>query len=405
MNEAYINNESLNVKWVLKIAKLLHENGLPAHRLEDSLEYLCLKLNLKGEFFTTPGSIFASITSSEGNQSHMIKVNQSELNLEKIDVIEKLINQPFQDGKINPSDLQRLEDISIKKERYSNPIMVLFFALSTGSAACVFGGNFPEILCAFIIGAGIGGLNIGISKVPPLKKILVIIASFWAVCVSTIFNIYFIDFQQEISTICGLIIVIPGFSFTVSITEMVNNHLVAGISRFAQACITFSMIAIGVAVGVKLMNHLPENKPLYHWMELPFWKEWIALIFVPLGFVVLFKAKPKDFFWILIACWCSYYTHQFAQHYVSAPIAVFIASFGLGIVSNGFSRIFKKNSAVMLIPGLIILVPGSLGFFSITHLINSHIIAGIETALSMLTTTLALVFGIIASTILISSKR
>lgn len=404
MNETSINN-SLDVDWVLNIAKQLHENGLPAHRLEESLEGLCLKLNLKGEFFTTPGSIFASITSKDGNQSHMIKVNQSELNLEKIDAIEKLINQPFQGGKITPSEHQRLEEICAMKERYSNPLMVLFFALSTGSAACVFGGNLPEILCAFTIGAGIGGLNIGISKVPQLNKITVIIAAFWAVCLSTLFNYYFIDFHQDIATICGLIIVIPGFSFTVSITEMVNNHLVAGISRFAQACITFSMIAIGIAVGIKWMNHMPEATQSYQWMKLPFWKEWIALIFVPLGFVVLFKAKPKDFIWILIACWCSYYTHQFAQKFVSPPVAVFIASFGLGIVSNSFSRIMNKNASTMLIPGMIILVPGSLGFFSITHLINSHIIAGLETALSMVTTTMALVFGIIASTILISTKR
>jgi uncharacterized membrane protein YjjB (DUF3815 family) len=59
----------------------------------------------------------------------------------------------------------------------------------------------------------------------------------------------------------------------------------------------------------------------------------------------------------------------------------------------------------MLVPGMILLVPGSLGFFSISHLVQSDVIAAIQTALTMLITALALVFGVLFSNIVVSAER
>jgi uncharacterized membrane protein YjjB (DUF3815 family) len=59
----------------------------------------------------------------------------------------------------------------------------------------------------------------------------------------------------------------------------------------------------------------------------------------------------------------------------------------------------------MLVPGMILLVPGSLGFFSISHMVQSDVVAGIQTALTMLITSLALVFGVLFSNILVRAER
>jgi uncharacterized membrane protein YjjB (DUF3815 family) len=121
--------------------------------------------------------------------------------------------------------------------------------------------------------------------------------------------------------------------------------------------------------------------------------------------MILFKAKQRDFGWILFACWCSYFSYIFGNKIFSEPVAVFLASLLLGVVSNLFSRIKKRNSSLMLVPGMILLVPGSLGFFSISHLVQSDVVAGIQTALTMLMTAMALVFGILFSNILVRAER
>jgi uncharacterized membrane protein YjjP (DUF1212 family) len=393
------------LNFILQSAKSLHENGLPTHRLEERMNEVCRSLQVDGQFFSTPGSIFASITIAKETHSHMIKVTDSELNLEKMDEIERIIQQVVNQDLEPKSGILELNRTKNIKNRYSGGITTLFIGVSTAAAACVFGGQIPEILGAFIIGLGIGGLGLILRFIPQLDKVYVLLSAVWAVLISGIFQSYFKDYQTDIATICGLILLIPGFTFTISITEMVNNHLVAGISRFTTAFITFVMLAIGIAIGKSLISKLNLVEGSEIWNALPYWKEWIALIFVPLGFVVLFKAKPRDFLWIFIGCWISYFSFKISSHITSNTTAVFIASLLLGVSSNLFSRIKMRNPSVMLVPGMILLVPGSLGFLSISKLVASDVVAGIQIALSMLTTSMALVLGIIFSNILVRTSK
>ena len=390
--------------FILLSAKALHENGLPTHRLEERMKVVCSSLTINGQFFSTPGSIFASLTIQGVTQSHMIKLTDNELNLEKIDRIEVIIQKVIS-KEINPQEgHEKLNQIKSSKNRYSEITTIFFMGISTAAAACVFGGELPAIISAFIIGLGIGSLGLLLRFVPQLDKIYALLAAIWAVLVSGLFNSYFKNFQLDIATICGLILLIPGFTFTVSITEMVNNHLIAGLSRFTTAFITFVMLAIGIGIGESFIYKLDLNKGIHVWNTLPFWKEWIALIFVPLGFVVLFKAKPKDFWWILIGCWISYFSFKIGNQFTSNTTAVFLASLLLGIGSNLFSLKTKRNPSVMLVPGMILLVPGSLGFLSISKLVESDVVGGIQIALNMLITSMALVLGIIFSNVLLKIK-
>lgn len=397
------NQDTLN--FILQCAKSLHENGLPTHRLEERMNEVCHSLQVDGQFFSTPGSIFASITIADETRSHMIKVTDSELNLEKMDEIERIIQQVVNQELEPKSGVLELIRTKNVKNRYSGGVITLFIGVSTAAAACVFGGQLPEILSAFIVGVGIGGLGSFLRFIPQLDKVYVLISAIWAVIVTGFFQGYFKDYQTDIATICGLILLIPGFTFTVSITEMVNNHLVAGISRFTTAFITFVMLAIGIAIGKSIVFKFGLSGGIHTMPSLPIWKEWIALIFVPLGFVVLFKAKPKDFVWILIGCWISYFSFKISSQITTNTTSVFIASLILGGSSNLFSRKTLRNSSVMLVPGMILLVPGSLGFLSISKLVASDVVAGIQIALTMLSTSMALVLGIIFSNILVKTSK
>jgi len=389
--------------FLLICAKALHESGLPAHRLERMLEIASLKMGLKADFFISPGSVFASFNVGSQIVTHLKKVGEASLHLEKIDRIESLLSDVSNSKTSIESGIQQLENIQISATNYNGWVTTLFFGISTGSAACVFGGGILEIVCSFIIGIGINGLFSFVRVFPRIEKLIVFIAAFYAFVIASVFNSLFIGFNKEVATICGLILLIPGFSFTVAITEMVNNHLISGLSKFAHSFVIFVMLALGIGVADKVMHVMLITTPKISAFILPSWSIAIALIGVPVGFIVLLKAKRSDALWISFACWLSYIMFSFTSSFVDAPIAVFLSSVLLGFASNLFAKIKKRNSAIMLVPGMILLVPGSLGFFSISNLLQSNIVEGIEIALKMLTTSMALVMGIIVSDVLLKS--
>jgi uncharacterized membrane protein YjjB (DUF3815 family) len=60
---------------------------------------------------------------------------------------------------------------------------------------------------------------------------------------------------------------------------------------------------------------------------------------------------------------------------------------------------------VVVAPGVLVLVPGSVGFRSITALLDDRVVAGIDTAFSALFTAVALVVGLLIANVVLPSRR
>jgi len=60
---------------------------------------------------------------------------------------------------------------------------------------------------------------------------------------------------------------------------------------------------------------------------------------------------------------------------------------------------------VVLVPGLLLLVPGSVGFRAVTSLVERQAVAGIETAFSTALTAIALVAGLLVAGVIAPERR
>jgi uncharacterized membrane protein YjjP (DUF1212 family) len=346
-----------------------------------------------------------NITDSNGQRNHFVKVSYGNLNMEKLNKIDFVLHEVLTNKMDSATALETLNKLGSLPVRYSSFVQILFMALSTASASRVFGGGMAEILVSGIIGLFIGLLIFLTNLFPKINNLVVVISSAFAIWLSGMAAQRFGGFSADIATITGLILLIPGFSFTVSILELVNGHPLAGTARFANTVITLMMIALGILIGSYFIRDVQPEQITFDVLPLPSWSIYIALLTVPLGFMVLFNAEIKDLKWIVLACWCSYFSMKFAEYYFSTFLSVSMASLCLGLFGNIFALLSNRPSSIVLVPGIILLVPGSLGFKSITSLIDNNTVLGIETAFSMTLTAMALVSGLVLSNILVSAKR
>ena len=60
---------------------------------------------------------------------------------------------------------------------------------------------------------------------------------------------------------------------------------------------------------------------------------------------------------------------------------------------------------VPLAPGMILLVPGSLGYRSLSALLNRETIEGVDFAFGMILVAMSLVGGLLASSVIVPPKR
>ena len=230
----------------------------------------------------------------------------SDVQLEKLVEVDQLRRQ-VASTQVVPSDgLEQLESIASRPSRYNGVTMTLAMGASSATAACFFGGGFAEFFVAFLLGGLTSLLGLATAKVTALQRLFEPLAAALASFVSVMISTLLFPIASEVTTLSGLIILIPGLTLTIALTELATRHLTSGTTRLMNAATLFLGIAFGVAFGIKaaelLLEHLWATQPVaISPTRVPWWFLSLALLVAPIGFGVLFRAGPRDFPWIFLA--------------------------------------------------------------------------------------------------------
>jgi uncharacterized membrane protein YjjP (DUF1212 family) len=390
---------------IISLAESIHQNGIPAHRLENTMQMVCESIGVAADFSATPELLLISFSTDGSSKTHMKKCKGSDLNFEKMSLLDQLIEKIMKGQLSIEAAKEELERINTLPKRYGALVNILSIGVSTSSAACLFGGGWTEILVSGIIGLMIGLMMELLAFLPNLSRLAVLFAATFAIFFAKWSVVWAGEYSIEIATITGLILLIPGFSLSLSVTELANGHAQSGTVRFSNALVAFVMIAVGIGLGNNLAAQFELSPSLVHFAEIPKWISYIAIVLVPAGFVVLFKAQKKHYHWMFLSCVTSYYSVSYFSSFNIGELSVFFAAFSLGIVSNTLSRIIKQPVTLMLVPGIILLVPGSIGFKSVTALVNEQTLNGIESAFTTLLSAASLTAGLLFSNMIVRLNR
>ena len=202
----------------------------------------------------------------------------------------------------------------------------------------------------------------------------------------------------------SLIILLPGMSLTVAMTELATRNLIAGTARLVSAVIVLLELVVGVALGEQLANvfvHVTAIEPA----PLPEWTRWVALIASSLGVAVLVQAQPRAFGWIVGACVVGYVGSRYGTAWLGPQMGVLVGAFALGVLSNLYARYLDRPAQVVQVPAVFLLVPGSMGFRGMTSLLDKNTLSGVDTLFAMFVVAIAIVAGLLVSNAVIPPRR
>ena len=137
-------------------------------------------------------------------------------------------------------------------------------------------------------------------------------------------------------------------------------------------------------------------------MSLPTCIVWLGAVIAPLAFMVLLNAEARDAGWILVSCLIAYATARFTTDAFGDQLASFVSAAVVTALSNILARLRGSSAMVTAVPGLLILVPGSIGFRSVSSMIGAEVEAGIATAFHVAMIGISLAAGIVAGSVFTS---
>ena len=394
------------VGFVLRLARAMHSYGYPAHRVEGALGEVARRLNLTAQFFSTPTSFMASFGLLERQSTHLIRVEPGDVDLGKSADIEDIIREVVGGRMTLAQGSADLERVHAEPPRYGPVTTMLAFGLSSSAASRFLGGGLREALVAGVIGLVIGVFLMLAGRLPALGRVFPFLTAFSASFIAAAAATVLPHYSVYVGTLAGLIVLIPGLTLTTAMTELSSGHLASGTARLSGALMLFLVIGFGVAIGsqtviLTLGDYASRVRP----EALPDWTWWLALLAAPLGFSVLFRAHARDAVWILLAGALGIAGSRVGSTAFGPELGAFVGALTVGVASNLYAYALRRPASVTLVPGILLLVPGSIGFRSLSSLLDREVVTGVETAFTMVLIGAGLVAGLLLANVLVPERR
>jgi uncharacterized membrane protein YjjP (DUF1212 family) len=389
--------------FLMKLARALHTYGMPSHRLEVALQQLSEHMRMESQFVVTPTSISGSVGPPEAARTTLVRLDPGRVNLEKQSELHHLIGDVCARRLTLEQGGERLDRLLARPPQYGPLATVAAFGLASASAAAFFDGGRAEAATAGVIGLLMGLLVQAAARAPRFAMVMPGAAGVAAVLITSLMQATLGPMVGFIPTLAGLIILIPGLGLTIAVNELAHGHLVSGTARLGGALMTFLQIGFGVALGSKLASWLEvavRDRP----ESLPLWALPLALGVSALAMTVLFRARPRDLPFVLLAAAVSFTTSRLATLALGPELGVLLGAWLLGMVGHLLGRWRNEPSALAILPGMLLLVPGGLGFTSLSSLLANDVVSGIQAGFTMLLIALSLVTGLMLASITSRSR-
>ena len=402
--------------YLLRLGRLLHATGAPSYRIEDALTRAARRLGLFGQFFSTPTSLFAAFGRGESQRTFLQRVEPGDIDLGRMSDLDELLESSLDPSFTLDVGRARLAELEHPGPRYAVGLDHLAFGLASAAAAVFFGGSAADVAVSGVLGLLTAVLGRALSGSPLSSQLFQPLSAFLAAFVALVYARVVPGASDSTITLASLIVLIPGLTVTVGLGELATTHWASGTARLAGASVVFLTMGVGVALGRQVgsglldwavergLDGLPLGASAGS-LALPPWSQLLALIVAPVTFAVLFRARRRDIPVILLAGVIAFLGARGGTALFGPELGVFVGALLVGCFSNLHARGWRRPASVTQVPGLILLVPGSSGFQSVSSFVAQDVLLGVEAAFRMLLIGAALVGGMLLSNALVSPRR
>ena len=383
-------------KFIVQLGKALHTYGVPSYKSQLYLTEIAEKKGIKASFMDTPTWInYVFYEEDEHTYNHVECVPPGELNLGGLSKVVEITKHVLSNDLSFAEAKVEIENLKNHNFSYSKIIELLSFMLSAGSFSIILDTNWTSAIVASFIGALVYGITTLASKSSYIRSTLESLVAFMATIVTGLLSTIIPDINISMTILASIIVFIPGLSITTALEEITSRSLVSGTAKLFDALVSLFKQFFGVVLGLAILPLFTKLHPSPVVDNIPNWVNLIAIPILSLSLMPVFKVRPKDLTLGVITGFLCFYTTTLFD-FTGILVSIFIGTIATVVISKLFAHFTKAPRLVYLIPGLIMLVPGSKAFIGLSTVFLS---AEIHNANNMGEQVLYIFMGIIGGLI------
>ncbi len=394
--------------YLLDVGATLSAYGNPTHRTESVVRLIAESEGASCDVFAVPTGLWLSVRLPGGLPTvRMARVKEWSVNLDRLAEVDRIFNEVVEDRLSLLDARAAIAQVERRPPPYHPALQSVSHVGASIAAAVFFRGGVWE-MCFAALGAALLALLSRLLRARDGGSLLrdfvggVVAASIaWA---ATWINP---TLSREAIVLSIIIVLIPGMSLTSGLAELANRNLVSGAGRLMEALIIFLLMLFGIACVVAVETSLgPMLATASQERTLPsLWLQLLALAVAAPCFSILFSVPRRYMLQSIASGALGWSVAAQTGRTLPGSLAAFAGALSVMLWANGCARVTKRPAQVFLLPGLILLVPGSVGFLSLEAFLRGEFLGGATRAFEMFLVAGAIVTAILLANVILPAKK
>ena len=394
-------------RFIVKLGTAAHGYGANAARLELFLSRLTTALGFHGVFRSTPTEmVFAFQADEEQPQrTHLVALPGTGLELNRLAEVGELVDA-VEAGRLSLVEgTKRLDEIDKIPHPWGNLANAASYAFAGAGFAVLLSGGWWDVLFSALYSLVVffmvllaGRFGARTAAWIPLST------AFVAGALTAGTKILLPELNLVLVTLSAILILIPGYSISVGVVELVSRHVVSGAANLMSGLVYLAKQFAGAWLGVSVVGlvwSVPDAAA-----GAPVNPEWLWLM-MPLliaSLCVAFQTPPRDFLWAAAVCAAAYGGILLGSHLAGGNLGNLLGTIVAVVCANLWARKTLRPSSIVLLPAIVLLVSGSIGFRGLAAISEGQVATGEQQFLQMFVVALTIAAGLLVGNTIVGPK-
>ena len=195
--------------------------------------------------------------------------------------------------------------------------------------------------------------------------------------------------------VTAIAVLLPGFAISQGLIELVGKHVTSGLANLMSGIVYLVKQIAGAWLGVGMMSMLLSVPAAT--AGTPIDARWLWL-FMPLLIIALclcFQTSRRDFFAACVGCAVAYGGVLLGSAITGSNLGNLIGTIIAVMFANLWARKTGRPTSIVLLPAIILLVSGSIGFRGLASMATGQTALGEQQFLQMFIVALTIAAGIL----------
>lgn len=386
-------------QFIIQLGKLGHRSGLSSYELETYLSNLTQRFGFSGSVLATPQWLNCIFWRTGDRQQYRfyLPLPGVNYNLAKLGNAAHLMQQ-LERGELSIAESKdRLSQIDQLPPPYGSVLVAIGYALCGVGFAILLSASWSDVVLAGLLNLVVFGVGSQTERFPWVGPRLEFLSALMAAVLAYGLSLLFFPGSNSfIVTLCAVIVLIPGLALTLGVGEVLVKNLLSGTSRLIDGVLITAKLYLGASLGAVIVNLIHPVPAVVPVPAMPAGVQWLSVLVLTYGLSLVFQVRPCDLAWAVLAGAMAY-----SGTLLGSPWGLwqgsFLGALFLGIYAFLFARARRLPTAVVWLPGIMILVPGAATYLGINTLEISGVQSGLSAFAGVMVQIVAIVGGIVTA--------